>query len=94
MRRFTFATKRDAVNYALRALASEPLRARLIPTQPSDWLDAARMYRAGRREGVTVHKLVDCLIAAIAVRSDEPVLHHEADFDAIARVSGLEVVRA
>ncbi|WP_306232062.1 type II toxin-antitoxin system VapC family toxin [Agrococcus beijingensis] len=68
-------------------------RAELVATMPSDWDDAARIYRAGRRQGVTIRKLVDCLIAAIALRRGEPVLHHDADFDAIARVVPLVVAR-
>ncbi|UUT34393.1 type II toxin-antitoxin system VapC family toxin [Microbacterium elymi] len=68
-------------------------RATLLPTQPTDWVDAARIYRTGRREGVTVRRLVDCLIAAIALRNDESILHHDVDFDAIARVTSLTVAR-
>ncbi len=62
-------------------------------TVPSDWDDAARIYRTGRRQGVTIRKLVDCLIAAMAMRAGEPVLHADADFDAIARVTELDAVR-
>lgn len=68
-------------------------RTTLIRTVPSDWEDAARIYRAGRRQGVTVRKLVDCLIAAIALRAGEHVLHHDVDFDAIATVVPLIVTR-
>ncbi|MFA4840136.1 MAG: PIN domain nuclease [Agrococcus sp.] len=68
-------------------------RAELVPTMPTDWDDAARIYRAGRRQGVTIRKLMDCLIAAIALRRGEPVLHDDADFDAIARVVPLVVSR-
>lgn len=69
-------------------------RAELVPTLPTDWDDAARIYRAGRRQGVTIRRLVDCLIAAIALRRGEPVLHDDADFDAIALVVPLVVSRA
>lgn len=68
-------------------------RAELVPTLPTDWDDAARIYRAGRRQGVMIRRLVDCLIAAIALRSGEPVLHNDVDFDAIARVVPLVVSR-
>lgn len=69
-------------------------RAELVPTLPTDWDDAARIYRAGRRQGVTIRRFVDCLIAAIALRRGEPVLHDDADFDAIARIVPLVVSRA
>ena len=53
---------------------------------------AATLYRACRRAGKTIHSLNDCLIAAIAIRNDVPVLCQERDFDAIARHSDLQVV--
>lgn len=64
-------------------------RATLLPTEPTDWIDAARLYRTGRHRGLTVRKLMDCLIAAIALRNGEPVLHNDVDFDAIARITTL-----
>lgn len=68
-------------------------RATLLPTEPTDWIDAARLYRAGRHQGLTVRKLMDCLIAAVALRNGEPVLHNDTDFDALARISGLVATR-
>ncbi|MFT4219305.1 MAG: PIN domain nuclease [Microbacterium sp.] len=68
-------------------------RATLLRTLPTDWVDAARIHRAGRRQGVTIRKLMDCLIAAIALRAGESVLHLDADFDAIARVVPLTTAR-
>ena len=50
---------------------------------------AADLYRAARRAGVTVRSSVDCLVAACALRNDLDVLHHDRDFDALARVSPL-----
>ena len=69
-------------------------RSTLIRTTATDWEDAARIYRAGRRQGVTIRKLVDCLIAAIALRVDQPVLHNEADFESVAQVVPLRTLRA
>ena len=68
--------------------------AQLVRTMPTDWEDAAGIYRSGRRQGVTVRKLIDCLIAAIALRAGEMVLHHDADFDAIAQMVPLAVTRS
>jgi len=42
-----------------------------------------------RRSGFTVRSGVDCLIAACALRHGLMVLHHDRDFDALARVSSL-----
>ncbi|HEY3380767.1 MAG TPA: PIN domain-containing protein [Vicinamibacterales bacterium] len=55
--------------------------------------DAVDLYRAARRAGVTVRSGVDCLIAACAIRHGLTVLHHDRDFDALARVSSLAVRR-
>ena len=53
------------------------------------FLHAADLYRAGRRAGVTIRSSVDCLIAASAIRHHLEVLHHDRDFDEIAKVSTL-----
>jgi predicted nucleic acid-binding protein len=65
-------------------------RAVLVPIVPEDYDQAAALYRACRRNGETVRKLIDCLIAAVAVRSRMPVLHADADFTALARHTPLE----
>lgn len=52
--------------------------------------EAVRLSRAARRAGLTVRSGVDCLIAACAIRNGLAVLHHDRDFDALARVSPLE----
>ena len=75
----------------LRGLAA---RATSLPTSPADYDHAALLYRSCRRSGETVRKLVDCLIAAVALRHDAEVLHHDADFDALARHTGLRLVTA
>jgi predicted nucleic acid-binding protein len=35
--------------------------------------------------------MTGCLIAAVAIRNDVPVLHHDADFDVLARHTPLRV---
>jgi predicted nucleic acid-binding protein len=68
-------------------------RARLVPLEePSDHEAAAALYRACRREGVTIRRLPDCLIAAVAIRAGAKLLHQDADFEAIAMHSVLETV--
>jgi predicted nucleic acid-binding protein len=51
----------------------------------ADYEEAAAIYRHCRREGATVRRLNDCLIAAVAIRSGVPVLHAGQDFEQIAR---------
>lgn len=66
-------------------------RASLLPTGPADFEAAAAHYRTCRRNGETVRRLIDCLIAAVAIRDDVPVLHADADFDVLARHTPLRV---
>jgi hypothetical protein len=49
--------------------------------------------RRRQQSGARVRKLIDCLIAAVAIRADVPVLHADADFDALARYTPLQVDR-
>ena len=63
----------------------------LIPLQPGDFDQAAALYRQCRRRGETVRVLIDCLIGALAIRVDVPVLHCDADFDTLARHTPLRV---
>lgn len=64
-------------------------RATVLATEPADFEGAASLYRTCRRQGETPRTLVDCLIAAIAVRSEVPVLHADADFEVLARHTAL-----
>ena len=64
-------------------------RASLLPTLPLDYEEGAGLYRSCRRTGETVRKLIDCLIAAQAIRARVPLLHADADFDVLARHSDL-----
>ena len=66
-------------------------RAIVIPTGAIDYDEAAALYRACRRDGETVRKLIDCLIGAIAIRSDVPLLHRDTDFDVLARHTDLRI---
>ena len=67
-------------------------RAVILPTHPAHYDHAAAVYRSCRRRGETIRKLLDCLIAAVAIQSGVPVLHDDSDFDAMARHSDLEIV--
>lgn len=67
-------------------------RCRQVPQEP--WGDpetAAELYRACRRGGETPRSLFDCLIAAVAIREDLPVLYRDRDFDVIARYTRLRL---
>jgi hypothetical protein len=66
-------------------------RATVLPTGPANYEQAASIYRHCRREGETIRKLIDCLIAAVAISADVAILHRDADFDAMARHTELRV---
>lgn len=66
-------------------------RAIVLPTGPIDYDRAATLYRTCRRGGETVRSFIDCLIAAVAIRHDVPVLHADRDFDALARHTALRI---
>jgi predicted nucleic acid-binding protein len=93
----------DPVLYELTAGARSPERARELrgllmrgPMYPvaglQDWEDAAHLYRAARAQGLTVRSSIDCLITVVALRTDNAILAVDRDFEALAQVSGLELV--
>ncbi len=55
------------------------------------YIEAAKIYRSCRAEGFTIRKSLDCIIAATALRHGAYVIHHDRDFDAIARFFPLQV---
>lgn len=75
----------------LRQLRGLLARATVLPTGPADYESAATLYRVCRRKGETVRKLIDCLIAAVAIRESVPILHLDADFDVLAELTPLKL---
>lgn len=66
-------------------------RGSVLHTKPIDYDQAAILYRRCRTNGETVRKLIDCLIAAVAIRNDVVILHQDADFEVLARHTALKV---
>jgi predicted nucleic acid-binding protein len=62
------------------------------PLPLSVFLEAAEVYRLGRRKGYAIRSSTDCLIAAIAIENRVPVWHLDRDFAAIARYTSLDTV--
>ena len=75
----------------LRSLQRLLARAVVLSTIPADYDNAAALYRQCRRKGNTVRRFLDCLIGAVAIRSDVPVLHKDVDFDVLARHTNLRI---
>ncbi len=64
----------------------------IIDADPAEGaIGAAALYRTARKHGITVRKSNDCLIAWYAIQAALPILHKDRDFDALSRVTGLEI---
>jgi predicted nucleic acid-binding protein len=75
----------------LRDLRRLLARATNLPTRASNYEEAASLHRICRRGGETVRRLIDCLIASVAIREDIPVLHHDADYEVLSRHTELRI---
>ena len=61
-----------------------------LPMQYYVFLRSAEIYRNLRRKGITIRKPVDCMIAAVAIENDIPLLHNDKDFIPIEKHFGLK----
>jgi len=78
----------------LRRLRRLLLRCELIPLKGlRDYEAAAALYRDCRRQGRTIRRLADCLIAVAAIGRGTSVLHADGDFETLARYSPLRIAR-
>jgi len=68
-----------------------------LPVLRSEWKHdykaAVGLYRAARKSGFTPRGTGDCLIAAVCIRADVPLLHCDKNFDRMAQISELSVIR-
>jgi predicted nucleic acid-binding protein len=62
----------------------------LAPIRDSE--NAAEIHRRCRRAGNTVRSLIDCQVAAIALRLDLEIAHRDWDFDVIATNCGVRTL--
>jgi predicted nucleic acid-binding protein len=58
---------------------------------PADYESAAELYRLCRGRGETPRKLIDCLIAVVAIRNDVELLCEDADFLVMSRHTPLRL---
>lgn len=56
-----------------------------------DFDAATRIYRTCRRVGVTPRGMIDCMIAAVAVRHGASLLANDTDLDRVAAVMGIRM---
>ena len=68
-------------------------RASTLEVLPRDYEEAAVLYRSCRQQGETVRRMIDCLIAAVAIRADVEVLADDVDFEVLGRHTQLRLTR-
>ena len=56
----------------------------------SVFIRSAEIYRNLRKKGITIRKSVDCMIAAVAIEHNVPILHNDRDFTSIEAHFGLK----
>lgn len=66
---------------------------RIIEIASSAWAAAGQIVFDLRRRGMTLASTLDCLIAQTALDHDLDLIHDDRDFEAIAKVRPLRVVR-
>jgi predicted nucleic acid-binding protein len=57
------------------------------------YIKAAKIYRVCRKNGITIRKTIDCLIAQTAIDNGLILLHEDADFDRIAGICPLAIFK-
>lgn len=55
-------------------------------------VQSARNYRFLRKNGVTVRKTIDSLIATYCIENEHELLHNDSDFDGYEKYLGLRVI--
>ncbi len=63
-----------------------------LPMRQATFVGAAEIYRSLRKNGVTIRKPVDCMMASVAIEHDLSRLHDDRDFDYIAKHTKLNIV--
>ena len=54
-------------------------------------IQAANNYRKLRRQGITVRKTIDVIIATFCIENRFPLIHNDRDFDPMEEILGLIV---
>lgn len=66
----------------------------MLPMAETTFVRAAELFRHLRKQGLTVRKINDCIIAAAAIEHGVPLLHNDRDFDTLAQHTELETISA
>ncbi|MGV3278740.1 PIN domain nuclease [Rickettsiales bacterium LUAb2] len=63
------------------------------PQGTISYVNMADIFRTLRKNGITVRKTVDCLIATVCIENDFSLLHKDNDFTVIAEYIPLKVFK-
>lgn len=63
-----------------------------LPMNYSTFLKSAEIFRYLRKRGITIRKPIDCMIAAVSVENNIPLLHNDRDFDHVELFKGFKTV--
>ncbi len=64
-----------------------------LPINQKIFIKSANIYRGLRKNGITIRKSLDCMIAAIAIEHHVQLLHNDRDFVPIEKQYGLTVIK-
>ncbi len=65
----------------------------MLPMPDAVFVRAADIYRKLRKQGITIRKTNDCIIAATALEHHCSLLHNDKDFAPIAKHFPLKIVK-
>ena len=65
----------------------------MLPMPESVFVRAAELYRKLRKQGITIRKTNDCIIAATALEHQCQLLHNDKDFVPIAKHYPLKIIK-
>ncbi len=64
-----------------------------LPMNRETFIQSAQLYRQLRKKGFTVRKPIDCMIAAVAIEHDVPLLHKDKDFHPLEKHCSLKAYK-
>lgn len=65
-----------------------------LPMNYSTYLKSAEIYRTLRKKGITIRRVLDCLIASVAIENNIPILHNDKDFLQIEKHYKLKILNS
>ncbi len=83
--------KKDTEYAKTRALFSSII---YLPMQHSTFIKSADIYRGLRKNGITIRKSLDCMIASLVIENDIYLLDNDHDFYYIEQYIGLKRINS